>query len=687
MSSPRQTLNQELLSLPELKGEAVFHPPVAVPCSRRSPAFKGQRLIAWMMAVILGFSMESMAENARPAWMETASNGSTRPPKAMAVGNQVAEANMLLRQAVQFAEEGKYADAVELSSRALPLYEGGLGSTHPDVGICLSVLGVSLVRHGQPSRAEPFLRRALAISEAALGKDHPGIASSLDLLAELYRTQGLYDRAEPLYQRVLAIREAALGQNHPDVATSLNNLAVLYKARGWYDRAEPLFQRALAIEEAALGKSHPSVATSLNNLATLYQDRGWYDRAEPLHQRALAIQEGALGKNHPDVAVSLNCLAVLHKVRGLYDQAEPLYQRALAIREAALGENHPGVAVSLHNLAGLYETRGLYDQAEPLLQRALAISEAALGKNHPDVANSLTNLASLYEAQGLYDQAEPLHQRALAIREAALDKNHPDVAMTLSSLGVLRVAQHRLADALPLFNRAFTLSESRLRLEALAFSGSRLEGFLQFIRRVFADDVYSLLRAHPDDAGVRRLALTATLLLKGRSAEEAADISRAVYQSLAAEDRGSFQRLRGLRTELAKLSLDGPGKLAIADYKQRLKSLSAQGDALEASLAKRSAPLRALTALPSADDVVDRVAASLPRDGALVDLLVYLDVPLIPSPGASGSETPRPLRYLALVLFPDGRTRAVDLGPAAPIDAAAARLRDALASRDASYQA
>ena len=60
-------------------------------------------------------------------------------------------------------------------------------------------------------------------------------------------------------------------------------------------------------------------------------------------------------------------------------------------------------------------------------------------------------------------------------------------------------------------------------------------------------------------------------------------------------------------------------------------------------------------------------AAAVPRDGVLVEFM------------ASGP------RYQARVVFPDGRTGTRDLGPAAPIDRAAVRLRDALASRDAGY--
>jgi CHAT domain-containing protein/tetratricopeptide (TPR) repeat protein len=599
--------------------------------------------------------------------------------------NHLRVAMSLVNLANLYADQGLYDRAEPLHQRALAIQKAALGDNHPDVAQSLSNLALLYADQGLYDRAEPLNQRALALREAAFGDNHPDVAASLNNLANLYVDQGLYDRAEPLHLRALSIQEAAFGDNHPRVAGSLDNLANLYADQGLYGRAEPLHQRALAIREASLGNNHPSVAQTLNNLAILYVGQGLYGRAEPLYQRALAILEAAHGNNHPLVASALDNLAILYKDQGLYDRAEPLHQRALAIREALLGDNHPEVAQSLDNLANLYMDRGLYGRAEPLLQRALAIQEAALGDNHPFVAISLASLANLYVNRGLYDRAEPLLQRALAIQEAALGDNHPFVAQTLNHLALLHLAQHRLASALPFYTRAFAITELRLRQEALDFSESRLASFLQYLR---ADEqvLYALLRAHPEDARIQRLALSAVLLHKGRSVEETADISRTVFRSLGAADRDTFERLRGLRTQRATLSLAGPGALTPKDYQQRLKKLADEGDALEADLARRSAPLRALTALPSPADIVDRVAASLPRDGALVELIAYVDNPLVPKPGTSRAKLRGELRYLALVLFPDGATRALDLGPAAPIDRAATRLRDALARRDAQFQ-
>jgi CHAT domain-containing protein/lipopolysaccharide biosynthesis regulator YciM len=632
-------------------------------------------------------------------------------------------AKSLNNLALLYQTQGLYDRAEPLHERALAIREAALGKNHPDITRSLNNLANLYNEQGLYGRAEPLYQRALAIREETFGKNHPDIATSLNNLASLYKVQGLYGRAEPLYERALALREAALGKNHPDVAIPLNNLASLYKAQGLYGRAEPLHERALALREAALGKDHPDVAQSLNNLAGLYSEQGLYGRAEPLYERALAIWEAALGKNHPDVAIALNGLAILYQEQGLYGRAEPLYERALALREVALGKNHLNVATSLNNLAGLYQEQGLYGRAEPFIKRALAIREVALGKNHPDVATSLNNLASLYQEQGLYGRAEPLHERTLAIREAALGKNHRNVADALSNLGnlyweqglygraepfhkralalreaalgknhplvarslnrlaLIKLAQHRLGAALPLFMRAFSVSEQRLRQEALDFSESRLASFLQFLR-TDEERLYALLRAHPDNAGVRRLALSAALLLKGRSVEETADISRAVYRSLGPQEHDTFERLRGLRTQLAHLSFQAPGSLPPKTYQQQLQELAAQGDALEADLARSSAPLRALAALPSPADVVDRVAQALPQDGALIEFIIYEDRPLLPGSGSPKAQ----LRYLALVLFPDATIRFRDLGPAEPITSAASQLRTALANRDAAVQ-
>ena len=608
-----------------------------------------------------------------------------RAIREAALGENHPEVAQTLNELAEvYKGQGLYAPAEPLFLRALAIWERDPGKHHPDIGNLLYWgLGDLYRAQGLSTRAEPLAARAQALLEAVLNQNPPNVAHSLLHLAGLYLRQGMLTRAEPLFARALALQEAALGHSHPAVAETLLRLAVTCTHQGLYGRAEPLFLRALAIWEETLGNSHPAVAVPSLRLGKLYLAQGLYGRAEPFLQRSLDISEAAFGEKSLPAADSLDSLGGLYLAQGLYDQAEPLLQRALDISEALSGKSAPHLARPLLKLGNLYLAQGLYGRAEPLLQRALAITEAAYGRTDLDVADPLNDLADLYSARGWYGRARPLYERALAIRRASFGKNSPRDAETLNHLALVHLAQGRLAKALPLLTHAFAISEQRLRQEALGLSEANLARFLQFLR-TDEERLYALLRAHPDNVQVRRLALGAALLLKGRSIGESADISRTIYRSLSAPDRDTFERLRGLRAQLAQLSLQGAGSRSPTAHQQRLAELSEQGAALEADLARRSAPLRALAALPSPAEIVDRVAAALPRDAALVELITYVDRPLVPTAEPQRSH---PLRYLALVLFPDATIRVQDLGPAGPIDSAASRLRDALANRDASFLA
>jgi CHAT domain-containing protein/tetratricopeptide (TPR) repeat protein len=595
-------------------------------------------------------------------------------------------AQTLFDLAVFYRAQGLYAPVQKLHLRALAIREAVLGKHHPLVAESLAGLAAFYRAQGLFAHAEPLIARAIAIWESVLDTGAPDLAGSRFILAQHYLSRGGLARAEPLLLRALVFREALLGKSHLLVAEVLGRLGELYMEQGVYDRAETLLRRALVIQEAASGGKHPGAAQSRFDLAQLYVAQGLYGQAKSILERLLAVEEAALGEDHHYVADLRIYLGDLYVAQGLYGQAEPLYTRALTSLEARLGKQDPYVSKPLIGLANVYQAQGLYRRAESLHARALAILEAARGRNHSTVASSLNHLAGLYSAQGLYGRAEPLHERALAILEAAHGQRHPSVAATLNHLAVARLARHRLSEALSLFTRAFALSEQRLRQEALGFSEARLASFLQLLR-TDEERLYALLRAHPDEERVRRLALGAAFLLKGRSVEESADISRTVYRGLDAQDRGTFNRLRELRTQLAQLSLEGPGSLPLPAYQQRLDALSEQGAVLEADLARRSAPLRALAALPAPAEIVDHVAAAMPRDAALVEFLTYMDRPLVREPGTPESQRSSHLRYLALVLFPDGTIRFRDLGPAEPIDSAVSRLRDALAHRDATFQA
>jgi len=584
-------------------------------------------------------------------------------------------ATSLINLAGQYRDQGSYEEAELLYERALAIREKVLGPGHPDIAYGLDSLASLYRRRGAYENAEALQERALNILEKAMGPEHPDVAYNLNNLALLYEARGAYEKAESFYERALVILEKALGPEHPNVATGLNNLGALYEVQGVYGMAEPLHKRALVILEKTLGPEHPDVATSLNSLGVLYEAQGAYEKAESLYERALVILENALGPEHPDVATGLNNLAGLYEMRGAHESAEALYKRALVIREKMLGYEHPDVAHSLSSLGSLYYEQGAYGRTKPLFERALAIWENALGPEHPDVAKGLNNLAGLYWAQGVYEGAEALYGRALVIREKTLGQEHPHVAQILSNLASLYYEQHKITFALRLHRRALDIEEGNLvRIMIFANESRRLS----YASKLSSSLHYALsihLRANAEHDTAAKLALT-TLLRRKSRVQDLVVQSKAALRHLLRDDHRLLDELTNVDSQIAVLSIRGPGALRLETHSQQLDELRQQRDRLWAKLAEQSALVESLAHPVSIEDVQQTLSAG----SVLIELIHYL-----PKHDDTGTrvlphEPKPPPRYAAYLVFPD-RFDWLDLGPAAPIDEHVKAFRRALQAK------
>ena len=572
--------------------------------------------------------------------------------------------------ALLYYNKADYAKAEPLFQRALTIKEKAFGLEHQNVALPINNLALLYLNKGDFAKAEPLFQRALAISEKTLGPEHPSIALSINNLAIVYFGKGDYAKCEPLYQRALAIAEKAFGSEHPNVAPSINNLALLYMNKGDFSKTEPLYQRTLAIFEKAFGAEHPSVALPLGNLAALYTNKGDYPKAEPLFQRALAIYERTLGAEHPNVALTLSGLAGMHTNKGDYVKAEPLFQRALAIFEKALGPEHPNVALSINNLAFLYNNNSDYAKAEPLFQRALAISEKTLGPEHRNVAVSLLNLADIYRNKGDLAKAESLTQRALAIFEKALGPEHFFVAGSLDHLVTLYRASGQIAQAVMTQRRSAEIIESNLsRNLEIGSERQKLAYLARFLGQ--SHRIISLhLRSFPKDSAARDLAVTTILSRKGRALDVMTDSIAALRRRSTPQDQKLLDQLKDIRSQLARLTLNGPQRITPAEHQARIKTLEEQTEKLEADISSRSAEFRAL----SQPVTIAAVQAAIPGKSALVEFFAYRPF----DPKANYSEPLGAPRYVAYVLRREGEVKWVELGEAKSIDEAVDKLREAL---------
>ncbi|MDW8283038.1 MAG: CHAT domain-containing tetratricopeptide repeat protein, partial [Myxococcales bacterium] len=573
------------------------------------------------------------------------------------IGPSLDVAESLSTVATLYRASGAYEAALPLYRRALLLRESNLDLEHLCVAQSRSSLAELYQILGNYEPALSLFRQVLVVRERKLGAHHRDVAQARNNLASLYRSIGLYPRAEELYRAALESR-LRLGEDHPDVAESLHDLGSLYRLTGDYAAAEHNYQRALQLRRNKLGPGL-EVAQSLSALGGLYRLTGDYRRAEPLYREALEIRQKKLSADHPDVAESQADLADLHLAMGDFARAEPLYQRALEIRRSKLGPDHPAVARSLGALAALYRARGDLGKAEDALVQARDIYIKRFGPEHPEVAQTLHQMGMLAHAAGRYPRAEELYRQALSIRSKKLGPDHPEVAESLTHQATLLVATGRAAQALPLLKRSLAISEQMLRSVGLVSGESRIDALLKVLRAQ-EEIIYSLLTERQVATQAAPLAMTVALLRKGRSVDEAAGTSRAIYRGLGAEDRQRFEQIKALRSQIAHERLAGLDHEAT----ERVRRLSEQADQIEQELSRTSAPLRARGRLPGADEIVQKVAGALPHDGALVEIVAFRPYHF----HATGTG-PRwqALRYVALVLRPDGQVRVADLGLGEPI--------------------
>ncbi len=452
--------------------------------------------------------------------------------------------------------------------------------------------------------------------------------------------------AVAIWKELLVHAEKAYGPDHINVAVSLNNFGNLYDRLGIYSKAQPLLERSLAIRERNLGPDHPTTAIAVNNLAGLYQRQGLYVEAELLYKRSLAIREQALGSSNHSTALALNNLGFLYYTQGLYDKAEPLYRRSLAIKERILEPHHPSIANGLNNLALLYRSKGLYGEAEQLYKRALAIRESSLGLNHPDTAQSLNNLALLYGLQGLYGQAGHFYNRSLEINKGVLGLHHPNTSFTLFNLAALN----------------YELGRSDLAAE--------------FMEQVVSSQADWLIREIPYRPRVQRHALRSTLFdiqhvsfsLTNKTA-----IGPALALSTRLLHHGLFLEIDQAQASLSRVP-SPTQELAhqVAHLNNRISNVGLPPEPRAALRHRRNELEQQLFRLWPDLQIrrigADQVAAALPADGVLVEFQRYR--PWVG--GADANKNWGLVRYLALILKPDGSIRSVQLGEAELIEQAIA---------------
>lgn len=180
---------------------------------------------------------------------------------------------------------GRWSAAEPYYRRAASI-NGGRDS-QVDLAIDLTNLGWVVHKQGREAEAEEILSRSLRLFEATLGTEHPYTATARTNLAGALRVQGRCAEAAAMFREVARVYSATIGDDNPLWPFTLNGLAAcLAETGGDPAEIEGLFTRALSVSWSVLSPGHPYGLEPANDYAAWLISVGRAEEARNLLDRA-----------------------------------------------------------------------------------------------------------------------------------------------------------------------------------------------------------------------------------------------------------------------------------------------------------------------------------------------------------------------------------------------------------------
>ncbi|MBI4748593.1 MAG: CHAT domain-containing protein, partial [Acidobacteria bacterium] len=609
--------------------------------------------------------------------------------------------------------------------QALALREKLFGPDHEEVSIVLNNLALLYKAKREFDKAVGTAQRSIAIIEKVVGLNHPQVAMGYNTLGEIYRVQNKFAQAETTFQtalsrgdyikavellkEVVVKRKATVGEKHPLYATGLLNLAEGYRKIGRFAEMEPLMKQALAIQQEANGPESFPVATCLNNLGDYYRETGNYGLAETYLQQALSIVEKIDGKQSLELCPTLINLGVQAEARFDFQTAESYYRRALTIQEHQSVKDELQIANTYLNLSRVFFAQGNLDRDIELKKRVLTIFEKVLPSSHPSINWGYRNLGRAYLAAKDYPQATIFLEKAQAHLLGQAVPSIEDLVFIYFNLGNLYWKLNDLNQAEFYFNKALTevenvpdtssannsgvfitlfsfysqtgdfqraktylgkfqdLIEKRLVTNLITGSENQKQLLIKGQWGWF-DHAISFHLAHfAEQSNLSQLALQAILRKKGRALDAMTNNINTLRSQSSPEGQAAMDELFVLRSRLSALSLRGPGKTPIEQYRAKLADLEKQTSRLETKLSTLSFQYRQLATPVNLPDI----QAAIPEQSTLVEYCVYVPY---------STQTWGSPRYAVYTLDRSGKIGFADLGERSEIDNLIKEFRQALAA-------
>jgi CHAT domain-containing protein/Tfp pilus assembly protein PilF len=612
-----------------------------------------------------------------------------------------------------YAGKQDFAQAEQCLTVASAYFKRTAGEDSFDYHNCLDRLAAVYHASGDQPRALEVRKKCAEWAKRKYGDTRPGYPYFLNHLAQEYEAMGEYSRAIAAYNETIEVHKK-IAPNSPNRATFLFNLSHVYSEMGDRAQAQRFLNEANEIWKKAYGERHPSYLHVLDKMATHYRKSGEYDQAEKVLKQALETCQQTLGPTHIQTAAFLEGLGQLYQRIGDYEKAEPFFRKTLEIRREKLGESHGDTIHALVELGKFLRLRAdTRMQGYELLEEALEKTRKRFGESHPRYAHLLAQIATEYNIDRDFERAQPLYVEALRIAKANQRENTPQHAYLLRNYGMLLFLHGDYAEAEDLLNRAAAITKKTgqarenelaelynmaclayatgqfhkaldIQLQAMTEEQRDLRSTFRFtaessmngsmravsIQGSLARLISMVLSNDLPDSDGAKLVLTWVLRRKGIVLDTLCRFRTAQrLQATNPELQEKASRWRMLRQQIANSALNRRGLDADA-LKRQVAAWTEEADRLESELNRAAA---GRTDTQEAD--VDAVRAQLPPGSALIEIL--REMPYDFKPIKNGKRW-KPRHYYAFVLAAGNENKVIliDLGLAAPIDAAVSKLRE-----------
>ncbi|HEY5377267.1 MAG TPA: CHAT domain-containing tetratricopeptide repeat protein, partial [Polyangiaceae bacterium] len=480
--------------------------------------------------------------------------------------------------------------------------------------------------------------------------------------------EGDYASAEQCFREAVDISRKAGDRGRANEIAALNGLASLYSEQGKYEQAVPYAEEVLRAWQGS-GPEQPNAGLAHLTLGQIYVGVGDNEHARVQLEQALAIAD-----KNSDAQAAAQALLALAGLRSLTNDwvgAEAAYQAVIEqLKPFSSVSAKLAIGHALGGLASLRLARRDFAAAEDLTRQAIAVASVAGPDNAETVAFEV-GLAQLLTIKKDFDGAEQMLQRAVTSLERSGGKDNPALAEVLFGKALVQWARADAAGAFRMMGAGLDIQERQLT-RTLTMGSEEQRRLLLADANMGGNSAIALhMSAYRAVPAAMHLAMLAVLRRKGRLLDTVSNTTRVLREHLSASDAALFDRLRSLRSTIARRAIASSDGDAAHEPGGNDESLREEADALEAQIASRSAPFQAV-AQPI---TLEGVASAIPSDAALVEIMSYR--PILPHAPNVGQMWGSP-RYAAYVLRQDGSLKDADLGEAKVIDDVASSFREAL---------